>query len=252
MYKSSWTIIISFFLFQTVSFSQSGPEHQTYDLISDGLDSSVAIPDLPSLDAIIDSARLHSPLILTNQTAVEIKQTELTTKKREILKSLSLYSNYFYGNNGMLVVNENFSGATTSGANTNIRTNFYQVGVQFKLDLGTLLDRKNQIKKQQLEVVYAKRQNSNLELQLKEQIIRQYRNLELTRKLLSIYAATKQNAFVNLQMAEKQFLDGEINISDVTRVTDTLTKATTEFERAKAEYLIAFEMLELTVGIDLK
>ena len=232
-----------------VGLAQITPEHKTYEIISENLDSSYYIPILPPLQTVIDSAKIYSPLIQSYQTTVEIEKTDIKSQKREILKSITLFSNYFYGNNLLVNSNQNIINTPNLNYNSNIRTNNYQIGVQFKLDLYTIIDRQNRIKKEQLEVLYAERSQDKIEIQLKEQIIRQYRGLELSQKLLSIYAATKQNAYVNLQMAERQFLDGEINISDVTQVTDALTKATTEFERAKSNYLIAFEMLELTVGV---
>ncbi len=234
-------------------FSQTPPDHKTYELISENLDSSYSIPKLPSLETVIDSAIIYSPLVKSFQTTVEIEKTDVKTKKREILKSISLFSNYMYGNNGLLTPEQNLVNNTlTYGYRPNIRTTNYQIGVQLRLDLFSIVDRQNKIKREQLEVLFAENEYVKIELQLKEQIIRQYRSLELSQKLLAIYAATKQSACVNLQMAERQFLDGEINISDVTRVTDALTKATTEFEKAKSSYLIAFEMLELTVGVKFK
>ena len=235
-------------LFILTGFSQPPPDHNTYELISENLDSSYSIPNIPSLEAVIDSAKIYSPLVKSFRTTVEIEKTDVKSQKREILKSLSLFSNYMYGNNGLLTPEQNLLNNTLTYS-PNIRTVNYQIGVQLRLDLFSVVDRQNKINREKLDVVYAENEYIRIELQLKEQIIRQYRSLELSQKLLSIYAATKQSAYVNLQMAERQFLDGEINISDVTRVTDALTKATTEFEKAKSSYLIAYEMLELTVGI---
>lgn len=249
MFKAIGFIFLTLLMLD--GFSQTPPDHNTYELISENLDSSYSIPKLPSLETVIDSAIIYSPLVKSFQTTVEIEKTDVKTKKREILKSISLFSNYMYGNNGLLTPTQNIVNNSLA-YNPNIRTVNYQIGLQFKLDLFSVVDRQNKIKREQLEVLFAENEYVKIELQLKEQIIRQYRSLELNQKLLAIYAATKQSAYVNLQMAERQFLDGEINISDVTQVTDALTKATTEFEKAKSSYLIAFEMLELTVGVKFK
>ena len=129
-------------------------------------------------------------------------------------------------------------------------TSFFQVGVQFKLDLYTIFDRKNLIEKERYEVEFAKNQQEENYQTIKEAIIQQYYSIKLTRNLLSIYASSKQSAYINMQMAEKQFLDGEIDIADVTRVSNSLASASVQFEKTKSQYLLAYEMLELIIGVE--
>ena len=244
MHKIFFSYIILIFFHHT--YSQNG-QGNSYELISGDPDST-SIPKLPPLDQLIDSAKIHSPLIVSQIDNIMFEEADIYSRKRDILKSLAVYSNYAYGNLGTTTVDPNSNRQV--GLSSNSATNFFQVGLQFKLDLYTIFDRKNLIQKEKYEVAFARKQEKEMIQTVKETIIQQYYAIELTKKLLAIYASTKQAAYINLKMAEKQFLDGEIDIADVTRVSNSLAAASVEFEKTKSQYLISYELLELVIGIE--
>ena len=91
-----------------------------------------------------------------------------------------------------------------------------------------------------------------LERNEKRQIIlKQYNALILSQKLLRIKARSFETAKISLQMAEKEFLDGIIPVSEFARLSDIFSGSEIDYETIYMEFLTNYMMLEEVTGIKL-
>jgi hypothetical protein len=78
-----------------------------------------------------------------------------------------------------------------------------------------------------------------------------YYDLIEKQNVLKIQVKYVETSRINMQMADKDFGNGVISISEYTRISEIVNRAETGFESAKMSFQTAFLMLEETVGIKL-
>ena len=114
-----------------------------------------------------------------------------------------------------------------------------------------LLNRKSDIKQAQSELSQAKSLVKFQEDEIKETVIRYYEDLLLKQNLLEIQAINLSDAKVNMEMARKEFTNGQIAIYEYIRVADITAGVAVEFEKVKADLLVAKKVLENLTGVQI-
>jgi outer membrane protein TolC len=201
---------------------------------------------LPPLEDLIEAAIQHNPTVEFRRLGVERTESLVKTERRYWTRNFGFQSDAEYGN----LYNNSFS---LDESNPNLlstsTTQFnYSVGVYLKFPIFDILNRKEQIKQAQLEVDQAISMEESMKNEIRELVIKQYQNVILKQKLLSIKSQNMGNARVNMEMVEKEFRNGVITILEYARISDITSKIETEFETAKSEYFLAKKLLENTVG----
>lgn len=180
---------------------------------------------------------------------IEVKKANLKSKRRNWTRNLGIQADTRYGNFNNL--SNNISGndlVTLASATT--QTN-YGVGLYLKLPVFDIFNRKSEIKQAKTEISQAKNMVKFQEDEIKEIVIRYYEDLILKESLLEIQATNLSDAKVNMEMAKKEFTNGQIEIYEYIRISDITAGVATEFEKAKSNLLLAKKLLENYTGIQI-
>ena len=238
---------ISIFLFLVLCISKlevTGQSLPADALLAKALDSEEFLP------LLIDAATKSSPQIKRSMNSVDIATSTLKINKNVLFSGIGLISSYNYGTNYSAVNN---TATTVPGANsfTTAQTGFYNFGVAASLPITNIINRKHLLKSSQAQVNIALAEQENLTLEIKQQIIGLYQQLRLARKVFIINSNNLQIAKSNSSLAEKQFLQNQITIDQVSSVLESFNKAKVEYETALNNFQLIFMQLEVVVGVNL-
>jgi outer membrane protein TolC len=225
------TIVLLFFL-------QKNIKAQTVSLDS-LLEKALATDEL--LPLLIDSAIKYSPEVRRLSSNTAAMKENLSVNKNFIFSALSVNSSYNYGTNFASVSNQAAGGLNNF---TTAQTGFYNVGVGFQLPLTHILNRKHIIKNGKAQVDMAASQTDVAILNVKQDVIRLYQDFKLSVKLLAISSKNKQNAQVNYTMVEKDFIQGQSTVVQLSSVSEINNKAIIEFETNLIRFQTLYMQLE--------
>ena len=207
---------------------------------------------LPPLNKIIDTALKINPNVRFRDLQIGISKSSLKSKKLEWTRNIGIQADARYG------TFDNFSSnlSTTSSSSTMIATRNnqlnYGVGASLRLPIFEYLDRKNQNNQARLTIDQAVSMAEAQRMELRQSIIKQYNDLILKQKLLKLKAKYIETARINYEMLEKQFQNGQIPVSEYSRVADTVVRSEIEFETAKIDLVTSYLVFEEVVGIKFK
>jgi outer membrane protein TolC len=237
-------ILSFFFLFQLtvpkLSYSQS---ENTFDQLKDDISDKI-----PSLSVLIDSAILHSANVQFKNQQLIINEYKLRAKRLEWSRNIGLQANTGYGNL------YNYTSTSTGSidpvpTNSNRSQKQYSTSVYINLPLNTILDRRNQIKITKTELDQAKSSVQALHDEIRQQVIVNYNGLILKQRVFKIKVKNLETVKINMQMVEKQFLNGVIPLTEYTRMLADVAGLETDFESAKMDFLTSYMLLEEIVGM---
>jgi outer membrane protein TolC len=223
-------------------FSQDLPSP---DVINDGAEFAI-----PPLNALIDSAILHNPYVKFRDNQILINEAKLKMNQTQWTRNIGFQTDIRYG------TFNNFNNSTTGGQtpdiNSTLTTEFnYGVGAYIRLPFDEIFNHKNLIKSSKSEVEQASNMAAVQRQELRQLVIKQYNELMLKVKLFQIKSKYLETSRINVAMAEKEFKNGTIPITEYSRVSEMLSIAETEYQTVKAEYNNAYMILEDIVGFKL-
>lgn len=207
---------------------------------------------LPPLQTLIDSAISNSPLLKYKNSAEVISALNTKSVRKEWSKYIGVISDVKYGLFDNLVLGQDDDGNVNTGLVSTTQQTRYSAGIYLKLPLQELIDRKNNIKMAEEEERMAEYEYQQEKKELRKLVIQQYNDLLLYQKLLKVKNDFVQDVLLQKQMAEEQFKDNEIEISELTRLSSMHSKALSEYESAKADFNNAYMMLQEIVGMKFK
>ncbi len=222
--------------------AQSFPSDSTLTRI---LQSDVLLPFL------IDSAVKNSPEIRRNGKSVALFEQNLQTAKKSILNTVSLTSNYGYGNTGSIAYEKDLSLLNQGNYYSNIRSSRYNVGVSIQLPLGMFLSRKNTTRSAELQIGMAEDEKAGVELFIRQEVIKMYQELKLAHALLLTSAKITQSAYVSVTMAQKSFMDGQVSVEQLSNLQNSHNNAQMEYEKHMNKFQTSFLILEVYTGVQL-
>ncbi|MDE3253460.1 MAG: TolC family protein, partial [Bacteroidota bacterium] len=82
-------------------------------------------------------------------------------------------------------------------------------------------------------------------------VIRQYQDVLLKQRILSIKSDGLSNAKLNMDMVQKEFSNGTIPVSEYVRISEIVDRAKTEYETAKTDFITVKMILEDFIGFTL-
>lgn len=236
-------IILSFLICGKATGQESTKSFAVLNPIVDDISEK-----LPTLQALIDSAIRYSPLVKLHNANISLNKRKILTEKRDWTSNFGMDANIRYGSVDNVVLSQT-STETADLISTSIHTR-YSTGLYVKLPLFDFVNRSNEIAIAKLEFEQAFQQKEQQIIELKKSIIAQYNDLLLKQKLLRLYNSNKETSELQLEMAENQFKNGRIELSDLARIHESHTKAITSFEIIKTEFIIAYYHLEEMTGIN--
>jgi len=203
---------------------------------------------IPPLDDLIDSAIVHSPAVASVDAEIYIRKYGIKSVRRDIMQN-------FYLDAGMNLtyINGLTNNTTNLGDINSVLSNQdnsgYAAGISIRMPLDDLMDHRNRVK---TATKYMEQAFSERDIQIRlvrRDIIEQYNKLIINQKILKI--ANDNQIFMSLQMAmaEKEFLNGQLSLYDLARLNEMNRKAVTDFEDSRNEFYNAYMILQEIVGI---
>jgi len=217
---------------------------QEYDNLSSQKEDIIKM--LPPLRDLIDSAERNSPLLKMIEADLVIQKLKTISSKREWMNNIGFEANvrYGYGLLDNFVISQNF-GSDLYYQNVETR---YNVGLFLKIPLSNVYDRsstKISIKEQEK----AKYQLEKTLNELRQLIIVQYNNVVKAHRTLGLRTESLALYQIQAERAEKDYLNGQISISEYARLKEMLTVSLMNLEENKIEFITALQLLQEAVGI---
>lgn len=202
--------------------------------------------EFPPLQDLIDSAVKHNSLMGYRNKEIEAKKLNVTSQRNYWLRNMGVQSDFRYGTIDAFSTNAN--GVVTNSSSTTSKQFNYAVGVYLKIPVYDVVNRRGQIKMAQVELEQARLMAKLQEDELRQTVIRQYQDVLLRQKIMSIKASNLGSATVNMEMIEKEFRNGVIPLAEYVRIADMTARIRVEYEMASSDFLVAKKILEEIVG----
>lgn len=241
--KQSLHIPILVLIFLYIMQIAYGQENKEIDVFKYDIESL-----LPPLEILIDSAIANNPSIRSFDLQTRIKEYKLKADRTLWIKNLGLQTDVRYG-----TIN-NFSSNTGDGQIPSlsvIQSNSlnYGVGAFIKLPIYEVLSRKNMIRSDKFEIEQAQYLSKTQSNELRQLVIRQFNDLLLKSRLLKIKLKYAETEKVNMLMADKEFHNGVLTLSEYLRVSDSFARSEADLEGVKMDLRTAYMILEVIVGM---
>jgi len=218
-------VLMGLLLFPTLAIAQAAPV-ETHEGDAPG--------QLPPLEAVLAHVLLHAPRLKMQDALIEKNHYTLARAKLDLLDGVTAGVSTTYGSYGNTVLDEISLGMT---AGFSIRFSLF--------DLFSQRSRRGTFRKE-LEVSIHKRDEIREDVQ--RLIIALYNKVLLTQRLVGIKSEARRTTEVHLRMAEAEFAQGDIPVSELARVTEIASKARAEYETARYDYITAYAQLENLLG----
>jgi outer membrane protein TolC len=211
----------------------------------------LSVASLPPLQKVLDYAAINSPIVKEQEAMSEhFGETEKITHKLWMDKVFMDLGAQRANNGAVLNVNNNLSESEFNSLSFQ-NLNSLRLGVAVRLSLYDGFARKNLIKQAQFRKIASEQHTQYLKQEVKFRIIEAYKDAQLAFKLLNIKADKKYALFIQKEMAEKEFQQSQIHISELSRVTELSSNAYAEFEQASNNYEKLYLQLEILIGTPL-
>lgn len=210
---------------------------------------STILDKIPPMQALIDSAIIHSPLLQKQKKQVLIRQLENSTIKQEWLKYINVFGTSNYG------VYDNFSSIqdnTVIGSSINTGTSFrWSVGLTLSgAPLYDFFNKNTRSKIKTLEMQQEEDSYEDLKIQLTQLVIQQYNNTILSYQVMNISYKNVVSNYTQLEMSEQQFKLGELPIFSLANVREMYYKSKINLEKSKTDFQVNYLILQSICGIN--
>jgi len=236
-------ILILIFVLLIIRFPAFAQETKEFDILKDDIELM-----LPPLEAIIDSALVHNPNVRFRDLQVEVNSYKLKADRSQWTRNLGIQADARYG------TFDNFSTNTAEGQNPSLiasKTNQlnYGAGTFIKFPLFDIVNRKNEIRLAKAEMEQAQSFSLAQRNELRQSVIKQFNDVILKQRILKIKSKYSETTRINLDMVEKEFLNGIISVTEYARITGIFSISEADYESSKMDFRTAYMILEEIVGI---
>lgn len=198
---------------------------------------------LPPLQAIIDSAIAKNPTIKSKEMEVKVLESKLKSDRVRWSENLGIQTDIRYGTFNNFSTNTQ-EGQTPSLLATQTSQMNYGVGAYIRMPLFDFLDHKHMIGAAKAEVEKAMHLTEEQRDEIRKIVIKQYQELILKQRLLRVRSKYVETTRISMAMAEKDFQNNVITVSELARVSEIYSSSETDYETAKIEFMTAFMILE--------
>jgi len=201
------------------------------------------------LPFLIDAALKNSGEVKKFDKSIQLAEANLKINKNSLYSGLAFQSAYSYGTNYAAVADA--TAATNFNRLTTTQTGFYNVGVGLQLPLTTLINRKHLVKSARMQMEMFGHEKETATQVVRQEVIRMYQELKLSQKLLAISTNNRQSLQLNYDLAEKEFLQGQMTVEQLSRVLEMNNKAKIEYETTLNMFQTSLMQLETFTGTTL-
>jgi len=203
---------------------------------------------LPSIEEVIDSTLANDPWIKFRDLQTLVNKNKLKAEQSYWLKNIGVQGDLRYGTFNTFSTNATEGQTPDNFASQESEFN-YGVGAYIKFPLYDILNRKNQISFATNELEQARTMLEVQKKEIRQLVINQYNDLILKFNILKIKANYLTLINSNTLMAEKEFRNGVINITEITRISGIQSVAESDYEKARVDFITAYMLLEDIAGM---
>ena len=204
---------------------------------------------IPSLESLIDSALVHSPLIKQQDILIKTEHYKKDLIKTEWLKIIKPQFQYSYGSSENTGYFDEDGDYYTNSTTTTSMSSRYTLSLRFTLDIKHFVERKTKLLIAEENIKLSEFEKETLYLSIRKEVILAYNKLILTKKLLDIQSQLYQAQLVQKQLAEEQFTNAEITLSEYTSVISLIFNSMAQYEKIKMDFRTAYQILEESIGV---
>jgi len=221
-------------------FSQTKP---AFDPITEEIKDK-----LPPLSILIDSAIATDPNLQFKMNQKIVEQCKLKEARYNWSRNMGIDANLGYGTFDYLY-NSSLGGQNPSTYTTSQNLNQYGVGAFIRFPVFDVMDRRNQIKIAKITTNQAQQMVEERIKEIRNLVITQYNNLIVKQHLLKIHQKALETIKINMQMAENEFTNGTISLTEYSRIFEIVSSEEAAFETSKMDFQNAYMLFEELVGI---
>jgi len=203
---------------------------------------------LPPLRILIDSALANDPGMKYSNLQVTVNKGTLHSAKAQWTQNFGVQANYGYGTFDYLY-NSTAGGTAPPTYTLQQSLSQYGVGAYLRIPFYDIVNRRNEVKTAKAEVSQALSLVESRQKEIREQVIRQYNDVVVKQRLLRIKSRYLETSKINLQMAEKGFMNGTVTVDDYSQVSEIESRTESDFENTRMEFLTAYMILEEITGL---
>lgn len=202
---------------------------------------------LPGLESLIDSAIAHAPILKISGIDLRMKELAISNARKSWSKNIiSGSASYNYGDN--LIISENLGiGQLSTDSKA---SSHYSVGFSMKIPLTSFFDHQD-LRKAKMEMEKSESERLLLVKSIREDVNTRYLNLTNAYQKYKILLSDFESYEINLQNAERDFLNSRISVQELTSSKTAYSKAKLELAEAKTGFTNAIWLLEELVGFRL-
>ena len=215
-------------------------------------DSKSTTKELPALEKVLAYADANSHLVKEEEALSQHYGQTVKVTEKLWMDKIFLDLGVQRSNNGAILnVNNNVSTQEFNSLSYQ-NMNSFRAGLIVRVSLYDIMARKDLVKQAQFRQMASEQHSKYLRQEVKFRIVDLYKDAQLAYKLLGIKSEKKYALFMQKEMAEKEFQQGQLHISEFGRITELTSNAYAEFEQASTNYEKLYFQLELVLGMSLK
>lgn len=229
-------LLVIGFTSSKISFSQDTIENQIVLKDFSGL-------ILPPIDSLFLSLE-NNPNIKAQDYRILEQESVIKSQKREWINYLRFSSSYQYGYQGAESLVQGFLIPAYYQTSENAQ-NLYHVGVSLTIPFGDVIDRGNKVKKEKIRLGQIQAEK---EISINEQkfiIIELYNKANEQLNTYKNIVEAKSYAELKTRIIQKDFINGIINIDELTDAKKSESDIISNYEKAKSELMVALMKLEI-------
>jgi outer membrane protein TolC len=240
-FLSVYIFLLANLIFQCPGFTQSLLD---FDLQKDNISSR-----LPSLAVLIDSAIANNPDMEFRKLDLLSARCNLKESRQLWTKNIGIQSDIRYGTFDSY--STDLTGNTGLIAGTGHVETRFSYSAYLKIPVFEIVNHRNQNKLAKAKLNQAESMIVAQHNEIRKQVILHYNDLILKQRLLSIKTKNLETVKVNMQMVEKEFLNGIIPLAEYARISGGVSSSEADVENARTDFLDAYMMLEEITGVKL-
>ncbi len=202
---------------------------------------------LPPLGVLVDSAGFNSPSLKYEDLKADYYYYEQLTAARDWLEYLSINFDAIVGHWDYRDKDE-YSKTDRFYYSESIRTAIAGM-FTIRMPVGSIIDRRNRINKQKKWIEISLTQKEINRRFLQERVVIVYNDLVYAQSQIRIYSDYQAFTLAQMQMAQNEFLNGEISAGEYTRLKEIQTSGAIDYQRAIANFNKNYQTLEVITGI---
>ncbi|NRB62909.1 MAG: TolC family protein [Saprospiraceae bacterium] len=256
--KNLVVLALACFFFQMAN-GQEGPEESPKDPFEPPRPEMLTVPEkdefeMPTLEAVIDSALKNSPLLKVNLYRLATHDQKVLLNRKSWLDNISIQGNTSYGIFNQL--------ASQVSQESGVQTNFnslnqtargqYFVGVSMRVPVSVFASRKQRRNIDRLERETMLWEHEQIKNDIRRIIIEEFYALRSLKESLDVLRNLLESVRISYVIAKKDVENRRMGLDDFGGVAAIFNKAQIDYSKTKNEFYRQLELIEMLAGAEFR